>query len=87
MDTPPQHRPRIGTFFILVGTFLLILFLGSGFSQQPQFLFFFLAVAAFVIGYLFRRGTPARPSSGRFGMIQKARDRSRMRKEERKKKD
>jgi Flp pilus assembly protein TadB len=84
METPPQHRPRIGTFFLLVGFVLLVLFLASGFSQQPEFIYLFLALACLSVGYLFRRKVQ-RPSSGRFNMVRRALERSRVRREEKKK--
>jgi hypothetical protein len=81
---PPRHTPRIGTFFQLVGLILLILFLGSGFSKQPVFPFLLGSLVAFIIGFLFRRNVP-RSSSGRFGMVRKAHESLRARKEEKKK--
>jgi hypothetical protein len=82
---PPRHTSRIGTFFLLVGLILLILFLGSGFSKQPAFIYLLLSLIAIVIGFLFRRNAP-RQSSGRFGMVRKAHENLRQRKEEKKKK-
>jgi len=84
METPPQHRPRIGTFFLLIGFVLLVLFLASGFSQQPEIIFLLLALACLLVGFLFRRKVQ-RPLSGRFNMIRRALERSRMRREEKKK--
>jgi tellurite resistance protein TehA-like permease len=84
METPPQFRPRIGTFFLLVGFVLLVLFLASGFSQQPEFVYLLLALACLLAGFLFRRKVQ-RPSSGRFNIVRRALERSRMRREEKKK--
>jgi len=84
MENRPSHRPRIGTFFLLIGLFLLLLFLGSGFSRQPSFLFLFLSLISLLIGFLFRRNAP-RPSSGRFDMIRKAIEGRRRRQDEKKK--
>ena len=83
MQSSP-FNPRIGTFFIMIGFGLLVLFLISGMSNQPDFIFFFIGVGAFIIGYLFRRRVQ-RPSSGRFDLIRRAMERSRMRREEKKK--
>jgi hypothetical protein len=84
MDTSPHHSPRIGTYFNLIGSLLLILFLGSGFSGKPAFSFFFLSLVAFFIGYLFRRRAP-RASNERFSAVRKAIERSRQRRDEKKK--
>ncbi len=84
METQNHHNPRIGTFFYLVGFLLLVIFLASGFSNQPAYLFFFVGAAAIIIGYLFRRKA-TRPSSGRFGLIRRTWENYRQRREEKKK--
>ena len=81
MDNSPQHRPRIGTFFLLIGFVSFFIFLLSGFSRQPAFGFFFLGLIAAVIGFLLRRGLE-RPTSGRFRLIQQWRERQRQQKRE-----
>jgi hypothetical protein len=73
--------PRIGTFFILIGLGLLILFIGSAFSGSVHIGYFFLSAIAFFFGTIFRRrGT--RPQSGRFGTINTYREKNRQRREE-----
>jgi hypothetical protein len=84
MENNPKHGPRIGTFFLLIGFFLLLLFLGSGFSRQPSFIFLFLSLITLLIGFQFRKKAP-RASSGRFDMIRKAIEGRRQRKDEKKK--
>jgi flagellar biosynthesis component FlhA len=74
MENRPQHGPRIGTFFLLIGFVSFFLFLLSGFSRQPAFGFFFLGLITLLIGFQLRRGQE-RSSSGRFRMIQQWRER------------
>jgi hypothetical protein len=72
---------RIGTFFILIGCGLLILFVGSVFARDLSFLYCLLAVTALFLGYLLHRAAP-RPESARFTGIRNASQRSRLRREE-----
>ncbi len=76
-----EHRPRIGTFFLLVGLVLLILFLGSAMNKDTNVVFLVLAIVVLVLAYVFRRRTPQ--DSGRFGTIRRVSERSRQRREER----
>jgi hypothetical protein len=75
--------PRVGTFFILVGCGLLILFAGSiltsEFSHSIPYLL--CAAAALFLGSVFRRSAP-RPEPTRFSSIRKVSQRSRQRREE-----
>ena len=79
-----MHAPRIGTFFLLLGFFLLVLFLGSGFSRQPEFILLLLSLISLVLGFLFRRRAPKK-SSERFSAVRKAHASIRQRREEKKK--
>jgi len=80
-----MNTPRVGTFFLLIGFFLLILFLGSGFSKQPDFVLLLISLPALALGYLFRRNAPRKPSE-RFSAVRKAHANLRQRKEEKEKK-
>jgi hypothetical protein len=73
---------RIGTFCILVGLALLILFLGSIISKEVQPAYLLFSMVAFVLGYFFRRNKPASDSE-RFRMLRRATDRNRKLREER----
>ena len=73
--------PRIGTFFLLLGCGLMILFIGSEFSREANFNFFFLSLVALFIGYQLRRRAQPRESA-RFSAIRRAREQSRLRREQ-----
>jgi len=68
--------PRIGTFFIVIGLGLLVLFIGSIFSGGMQLSFFLLSTVAFFMGTVLRRRA-VHPPSGRFGGINRIRGRNR----------
>jgi cytochrome c biogenesis protein CcdA len=72
---------RLGTFFIVVGCGLLILFIGSVFAKDISILYFLFAAAALFLGFVFHRVAP-HPEPMRFSAIRKASQRSRQRREE-----
>ena len=74
--------PRVGTFFILIGLGLLILFVGSALGKDSRYSYLLLSAAALFLGFLFHRAAP-RPEPTRFSGIRKASQRSRQRREER----
>jgi len=73
--------PRLGTFFILVGCGLLILFTGSILAREFTIRYLLFAAVALLLGFLFHRAAP-RPEPTRFSGIRKASQRSRQRREE-----
>jgi hypothetical protein len=75
---------RLGTFFILIGLVLLLLFTGSVLSKDFQYIYLFLSAAALFLGFLFHRAAP-RQESNRFAGVRKIRQRSRERREEKQK--
>jgi uncharacterized membrane protein YccC len=72
---------RIGTFFIIVGLALLVMFVGSIMSKEIHGIYLLLSFTAFVVGFLFRRNRPV-SDSGRFGTIRRLSERSRHHREE-----
>jgi len=77
MGEPGYNRKeflyRIGTFFLLVGTGMLIFFMLSEAAKQPLFNFFCWSMILLSIGFIFRaqyrKASP--PPSGRFSVFKK----------------
>jgi hypothetical protein len=65
---------RIGTYFLVIGTGLFILFVASDLAQNPDFDYLFWAVLIIVVGIFIRRRKPAPPPSGRFGLLRRMRE-------------
>ncbi len=72
---------RIGTFFIVIGAGILILFIASDFAKQPNFDYFFLSMLIIGFGWLLRRRKPPPPSSGRFSIFRRMREGKKSREE------
>lgn len=65
---------RIGTFFLLVGLMILVLFIASDVGAETQFLYFFIAVMMLLTGWYFKRSTAPAPKPGsRFEGLRKLR--------------
>ena len=62
---------RIGTFFILIGVGIFILFLASDYADKPNFDYLFWAVLSVTVGLLLQRRRPPRPPSGRFDILRR----------------
>lgn len=62
---------RIGTFLILLGMGMLILFVASDYAKQPNFDYLFWTVLAVTVGILLRRLKAPPPPSGRFETLRK----------------
>jgi hypothetical protein len=64
---------RIGTFFILIGVGIFILFVASDYANQTNFDYLFWAVLSVTIGIMMRRRKPPPPPSERFSYLRKMR--------------
>ena len=65
---------RIGTFFVLLGLGLLVLFIASDIGVETFFRYFFLGLLMLGIGFLFKRaGAVPRPPSTRFESLRRMR--------------
>ncbi len=73
--------PRVGTFFVLIGCALLVLFVGSILAEDINIIYLACSAAALFLGYAFRRSA-TRPEPTRFSTIRKANQRARQRREE-----
>lgn len=57
---------RMGTFFVVMGAGVFLLFVISDVSDRVDFDYFFISIILFAIGYYFRRSKAPPPPSGRF---------------------
>jgi hypothetical protein len=77
MGEPENYNPkeiihRIGTFFLLVGIGLFVIFMLSESSNQPQFNYFCGSMTLVTLGFLFRaQYKKTTVPSGRFSIIKK----------------
>lgn len=73
---------RIGTFFILIGTFLVIMFIASDLADQTDFDYLFLAMMAIVAGWMMQKKRAKPPPAGRFAYLRRMREGSKQRQED-----
>jgi hypothetical protein len=73
---------RIGTFFLILGFGLFVLFLASDMADMPQFDYLCLAMLSVSLGWMFRRRKAPPASAGRFSLVRKTRENMRKRREE-----
>lgn len=78
MGEPQQYNRkefiyRVGTFFLLVGTGLLIFFMLSEAEQKPTFSYFCWSMVLLILGFAFRAQykKPGPPPSGRFSVLKR----------------
>ena len=65
---------RIGTFFVLIGAGIFILFIASEAAGTTNFDYLCAAVLCVTVGILFGRRRPPKPPSGRFSYVRKLRE-------------
>ncbi len=66
MDNEDPIEVRMGTFFVVMGGGVFLLFVLSDVADRVEFDYFFLSLALVGIGYYFRRKKAPPPPSGRF---------------------
>jgi hypothetical protein len=66
MDSDDPIEVRMGTFFVVMGAGLFLLFVMSDMADQVDFDYFFLGMLLMAIGFYFRRKKAPPPPSGRF---------------------
>jgi hypothetical protein len=69
---------RVGTFFIVIGIGMFILFVASDLAEKPEFDYLFIAMVLFGIGWMFRRRKAPPPSADRFSYFRRMRTRKRV---------
>jgi hypothetical protein len=75
--------PRIGTFFILVGIGLILIFVVSQTDGRADFGYLLASLISFALGFWLRRRRQPPPPSARFSSLKKSREKSRQKKTER----
>ncbi len=73
---------RVGTFFLVMGIAVFLLFVTSDLADKVDFDYLFISVLLIFIGWYFRRGKAPPPSAGRFSYVNKSREDARNRKAE-----
>ena len=66
---------RIGTFFLLIGSGIFILFIASDYAGKTNFDYLFWAVLSVTVGIMLRRRKAPPPPSGRFSYVRRLRER------------
>ena len=74
---------RIGTFLLLVGAFLFILFYASNYQGTADFDYFFMGVVFCMAGWMMRRKKSPPAPAGRFSYFKKVREDAAKKREER----
>jgi peptidoglycan biosynthesis protein MviN/MurJ (putative lipid II flippase) len=75
--------PRVGTFFILVGIGLALIFAGSWTDGKADAGYLLASLISFVYGFWLRRRKGPHPQTARFSYMRKSRERNRQRKQDR----
>jgi hypothetical protein len=78
-----EFATRIGTFCILIGIGVLILFVASDSAGAANFDYLFWALLAVIVGLFLRGRRESPPAAGRFGFLQRFRGSGRGRKDRR----
>jgi hypothetical protein len=65
---------RIGTFFLLIGIGIFILFIASDYANKTNFDYLFWAVLSVTIGIMLRRRKTPPPPSDRFSYVRRLRE-------------
>ena len=82
MDNEDPIIVRMGTFFLVMGVGIFILFIASDLAKQADFDYFFMAILLIGIGWVFRRKKAPPPSAGRFSYIKNMRENAKKKREE-----
>ena len=72
MENDDPIEVRMGTFFVVMGMGIFLLFVVSDVVDKVEFDYFFLAVILLVIGYYFRRKKAPPPGANRFSWFKGA---------------
>jgi len=76
-----EFLTRVGTFFILLGVGILVLFIASDSAGAANFDYLFWAMLAIIIGFFLHRNREPSPPADRFGVLRRFRGSGKDRKE------
>ncbi len=69
---------RIGTFFLILGVLVIIIFIATDIGDEAYFRYFFIGIILLSIGFILKRmSAPPPPPSKRFEGIRKIQQKSR----------
>jgi len=80
MDSNDDLIIRMGTFFMVMGGGVFLLFVTSDIADKANFDYFFISLILTALGWFFRRKKPAPPPAGRFEAFKKWRETSKSKK-------
>jgi hypothetical protein len=81
MDNEDPIIVRVGTFFLVMGGGVFLLFVASDLADKADFDYLFISVLLIGIGWVFRRGKAPPPSAGRFAWWRKGREEAKKKKQ------
>lgn len=81
-----ELTPRVSTFFFLIGSGALVLFILSALGSRIDPLFLLVALIGLSLGFAFRKKKETPPPSKRFESLRRMNEQSRKRREEKEKK-
>ena len=76
-----EFHLRVGTFFVIIGLTLLLLFVGSVLGKETNGILLFLSFSALIVGVLLRRDKSVKESE-RFGILRRMNERKLQRRRE-----
>jgi hypothetical protein len=82
MNNDDPFEVRVGTFFLVMGGAVFLFFVMSDLAKKVDFDYLFIAILLLGIGWIFRRKKAPPPSAGRFAWLNKTRQDSKKKKEE-----
>ncbi len=82
VESMTDFIPRVGSFFIVIGFGLFILFIASDSADMPEFDYLCLSIVSIGLGLIMLRRRPPPASAGRFSFVRKTRENIRKRREE-----
>jgi len=86
MDQQPHLAPRIGSFLILVGIGVMLVFLGSYMAKVPHYNYLYAGLIILTLGILLRHRTRSHQPSGRFRVVRGIYERRKEKQEQKKEK-